>query len=117
MTRREGMTMTSFQPQPATSPESVTITAYWEKPVIAGSGSISLLVRIAASDRPRPGQRRAPLDVAFVIDRSGSMQGDKLALVKEAVTTAATMLNDDDRAALVVYDDRVELLRPLEPAT
>jgi Ca-activated chloride channel family protein len=45
------------------------------------------------------------------------MQGDKLTLVKEAVTTAATMLRDEDRAALVVYDDRVETLRPLEAAT
>lgn len=97
---------------------SVAIEARWERPVVAVSGgSLSLLVRIVASDRPQPGQRRAPLDVAFVIDRSGSMSGDKLSLVKEAVTTAATLLNDDDRAALVVYDDRVELLRVLEPAT
>jgi Ca-activated chloride channel family protein len=101
-----------------TTPQPLTLSARWERPVLpVDGGSLSLLVRIAASDRPQPGQRRAPLDVAFVIDRSGSMQGDKLALVKEAVTTASTLLNDDDRAAVVVYDDRVELLRSLEPAT
>lgn len=97
---------------------SVSISAMWERPVVPmNGGTLGLLVRIAASDRPQPGQRRAPIDVAFVIDRSGSMSGDKLSLVKEAVTTAATLLNDDDRSALVVYDDRVELLRGLEPAT
>src|SRR4051794_10889640 len=99
-------------------PRSLAIDAIWERPVVSTEGgSLALLLRVTAGAQPQPGQRRAPLDVAFVIDRSGSMAGDKLALVKEAVNTASTLLTDDDRAAVVVYDDRVELLRGLEPAT
>jgi Ca-activated chloride channel homolog len=100
-------------------PSTLEIYAAWEKPVIAASGGeTTLLVRLKASETAtNGGQRRAPVDVAFVLDRSGSMSGDKLALVKEAVSVAASHLRDEDRAALVVYDHEVDILQPLAAAT
>jgi Ca-activated chloride channel family protein len=97
----------------------VSMETAWERGVVpeqSGIGKETLLVRLKAIDAP-PGQRRAPVDVAFVLDRSGSMSGEKLELVKEAVSAAAGLLRDDDRAALVIYDDQVERLQPLAPAT
>lgn len=100
-------------------PSSLEIHAAWEKPVIAASGGeTTLLVRLKASaTATNSGQRRAPVDVAFVLDRSGSMAGDKLALVKEAVSVAVGHLRDEDRTALVTYDHAVETLQRLEAAT
>ena len=104
-------------------PRDVTPTprveARWQKPLIAASGGeATLLVRVlaAAVDEAEAG-RAAPLDVAFVLDRSGSMQGDKLDLAKEGVDLAVARLRDADRAALIVYDDEVDTVQPLAPAT
>src|SRR5215207_113809 len=95
------------------------VEARWEKPLIpASGGEATLLVRViaAAEDEAEIG-RAAPLDVAFVLDRSGSMQGGKLDLAKEGVDLAVARLRDADRAALVVYDDEVDAVQPLAPAT
>lgn len=55
---------------------------------------------------------RKPLNLAFVLDRSGSMEGEKLELVKRAVAFGVNQLAPDDRAAIVIYDDRVQTLVP-----
>ncbi|MBA2278264.1 MAG: VWA domain-containing protein [Chloroflexia bacterium] len=101
------------------SSNGLDITARWERSVVAGEGGQSaLMLRITASTPlPTPGRRRVPLDVAFVLDRSGSMGGGKLDLAKEAVDVAARQLRDDDRAALVVFDNTIETVQPLQPAT
>jgi len=102
----------------ASDQTNLAISAHWAKPLVAASGGeATLLVRIAAR-APEPAEtRRAPVDVAFVLDRSGSMAGDKLTLAKEAVDVAVGHLGDDDRAALVIYDNQVDTLQPLAPAT
>jgi Ca-activated chloride channel family protein len=95
------------------------VEARWEKPLIlANSGEATLLVRVIApaGDEAEAG-RAAPLDVTFVLDRSGSMQGGKLDLAKEGVDLAVSRLRDADRAALVVYDDEVDTVQSLAPAT
>ena len=95
------------------------VAARWERPIVAPEGGkVALMLRItAAKDEPATKPRRSPLDVAFVLDRSGSMAGDKLRLVKEAVDVATELLHDDDRAALVIFDNAIETLQPLQPAT
>jgi Ca-activated chloride channel homolog len=95
------------------------LDARWEKPLIAATGGeATLLVRvIAATDDEIDAGRAAPLDVAFVLDRSGSMRGGKLDLAKEGVDLAVARLRDADRTALVVYDDEVDTVQPLALAT
>jgi Ca-activated chloride channel family protein len=108
--------MSSSQPLP---PSNLVISAAWDKPVVpVTGGEATLLVRLKAADTAAHDcHRRAPVDVAFVLDRSGSMGGDKLALVKEAVAVAVGQLRDEDKTALVIYDHEVETLQHLEPAT
>ncbi len=109
----------SSRPSPNVDPDAsgLETTPIWEKPLVpAVGGTVTLLVRVAAR-QTTPSARRAPIDVAFVLDRSGSMADDKLSLVKEAVDVAAGHLRDADRAALVVYDHAVDILQPLAPAT
>lgn len=50
---------------------------------------------------------RAPLNLALVLDRSGSMQGDKLRYVKQAASHVLDLLDDRDRVAVVAYDDQI----------
>ena len=93
------------------------ITSHWLKPLVpASGGETTLLIRLIAA--PDPNARlAAPVDVAFVLDRSGSMGGGKLVLAKEGVSLALERLRPIDRVALVIYDDEVEVVQPLTDAT
>ena len=64
---------------------------------------------LTAPEAPRrPG--RSPINVALVLDRSGSMGGEKIMLARKAVERALEMLHPDDRFSLVVYDNVVDVL-------
>jgi Ca-activated chloride channel family protein len=58
-------------------------------------------------------EARAPIALALVLDRSGSMAGAKLEVAKQCARWLVSRLRDDDLLALVDYDDEVRLLAPL----
>ncbi|MCP4676441.1 MAG: VWA domain-containing protein [Deltaproteobacteria bacterium] len=53
--------------------------------------------------------KRQPLDLAVVIDRSGSMTGDKIASVKAAALELLKKLDKDDQVTLISYSDNVSV--------
>lgn len=53
---------------------------------------------------------RDPVNLAFVLDRSGSMSGAKIELAKRAIETAVDRLLPTDRFAVVCYDDRIDVV-------
>jgi len=81
-----------------------------------GNSNRFVLARFTA---PPSEQRRArpPVNVAFVIDRSGSMGGQKIELAKKAVQTAVSLLKPSDRFAIVSYDDQIDVVTPSTGAT
>jgi Ca-activated chloride channel family protein len=56
---------------------------------------------------------RPPLDISLVLDRSGSMGGQKVALAREAAKGAVRLLRETDRCALVAYDDQIDVAAPI----
>jgi len=101
-----------------TSEFTLNATASWERPLVDTNGDdTALVVTIRAETASTQPPQRTPIDVAFVLDRSGSMSGEKVRLVKEAVHVALDYLSDRDRAALVVFDSQVETLYRLEAVT
>lgn len=54
-----------------------------------------------------------PVSVIFVLDTSGSVAGDKMRHLSEAVNAVVGGLHGDDRAALVTFSHRVWLRSPL----
>ena len=66
---------------------------------------------VAPTVAPDPARHRAPVNLAFVLDRSGSMGGhNKLSLAKEAVLEAVHRLDPQDRFSVVMYDDQVDVV-------
>lgn len=96
---------------------TLSITGQWDRSLVATDGGVAtLLLNLGTPQTIQKGDR-LPVDVAFVLDRSSSMAGDKLPLAKQAILAAVTRLTDRDRIALVVYDHEVDTLLPLMPAT
>jgi Ca-activated chloride channel family protein len=55
---------------------------------------------------------RPALNLALVIDHSGSMGGEKLTYVKRAASHVLDLLQEQDRVAIVAYDETVTLVSP-----
>lgn len=53
---------------------------------------------------------RPSVNLAIVIDRSGSMAGDKLKYAKEAAKFVVNMLEDRDFVSIVMYDEEVDVV-------
>jgi Ca-activated chloride channel homolog len=60
-------------------------------------------------------EKRSPVNVAVVIDRSGSMQGERIAAAKKGAHVALERLSSDDVVSLVAYNHGVDVLSPAAP--
>lgn len=58
-------------------------------------------------------KERVPLNLSIVLDRSGSMEGNKLKYTKEALKYVVNQLDSRDVVSIVLYDTDVEVF--LEP--
>ena len=72
-----------------------------------------VLVRLQSEHQA--GFKRTPLNLALVVDRSGSMQGTKLSEAKRCVIDLIKRMNPEDQVGLVQYDDNVDTIVPLTP--
>lgn len=74
-------------------------------------GQLSLLVDLVANDQS--GTERAPMAVAIVIDRSGSMAGDKIQKARQGAKAFASRLSDEDSLAIITYSSDYSIDLPL----
>jgi Ca-activated chloride channel family protein len=98
---------------------TVTLEALPERRLIPHAASVRRIdYRIqvsAAANKARA--ERAPLTLALVIDRSGSMSGDKIMTAKRAALTALNELDERDTAAVVIFDDQIDTIQSATPVT
>ena len=85
-------------------------------PAVACDAASSLDLLISVVPPPAPTTTtRPPLNLALVIDRSGSMDGTPLSQARKAARFLARELSPADRLAIVIFDHEAEVLVPSMP--
>jgi Ca-activated chloride channel family protein len=85
--------------------------------MLAGSKQTNY-VQIALTGFELPeAKSRPPVNVAIVIDNSGSMSGDKIRQARGAAIAAVNRLRDDDVVSVILYNSSVHVLVPATKAT
>ena len=93
----------------------VTLRVAPERDLVYSGGSREVIVQVDLdAKKPDHGSKRAPMNLAVVLDRSGSMQGAKLEKAKQGACVAIDKLADDDFFSLVTFDNEAEVLLPPE---
>ncbi len=82
-------------------PVAIELTPQYGKLLERMEAEINLLMTIEGDEVAAV--KRQPLDLAIVIDRSGSMSGDKIASVKVAALELLKRLQEEDRVTLISY--------------
>lgn len=83
----------------------------------AGQKSILELKASVTGFEVESESHRPSLNIALVIDRSGSMSGRKIEQAKEAAACAVRQMRENDIVSVVIYDDEVEVLVPATKCT
>ena len=92
--------------------QQVRVETALDHGVLEANQKQTAYLRVGLTGFELPSARRAPLNVAIVIDKSGSMQGNKIEQAKAAARAALSQLGPDDIVAIVAYDDTVDVLVP-----
>jgi Ca-activated chloride channel family protein len=88
------------------------------QPVLLADAKQTTYLKVGLTGFKMPSEsKRAPINVALVLDKSGSMSGSKIARAKEAACWAVRRLNRADIVSVVVYDSTVQVLVPATKLT
>jgi Ca-activated chloride channel homolog len=102
----------------ATSPDPIVIRAELDRSTLVAGERQKAYLRVAIGSARRPEARRAPMNVALVIDRSGSMSADgRIQNARKAAQMAVDRLGRDDILSVISYDDRVDVDVPATKLT
>lgn len=104
-------------PLPAHADKPLMLDARLSQQVMKAGETQRNFLRVVVGGCERQSTNRTPVNVAFVIDRSGSMQGTRIAQAREAAIVALRRLNQDDIAAVVIFDDHIDTLVPAQKVT
>lgn len=96
---------------------AVTCRVELDRGVLPARSTQKAIVKVTLEAPPAPDAKKRPaVNLALVLDRSGSMSGDKIEKAREAAIAAIRRLQPDDLVSVVIYDHEVETLVPAQPA-
>lgn len=99
------------------STPSVTCRVELDRDVLQAEQNQRAVVKITL-DAPKPPTKsnRPAVNLSIVLDRSGSMSGQKLEKAKDAAIQALRRLDARDIFSLVIYDNNVQTIVPAQSA-
>lgn len=95
------------------APPPIDVTAQLAYPIQLDKNTRHNYLKVAFTGQQffTPSER-SPINVALVIDRSGSMQGDKIKKARDAALLAVDMLRPNDIISVIGYDFSAQVIIP-----
>jgi len=97
--------------------DQIALQADLSTPVLLAEQKQSVFLRVGLTGLLLKKQQVAPINVALVIDKSGSMGGEKIRRAKDAAILAVERLRKNDIISIVTYDHHADVLLPATKAT
>jgi Ca-activated chloride channel family protein len=100
---------------PLSAGETLRLNLIPDREVLLRNRPQEIVLKIdlnAVADRHK--HRRTPLNLAVVLDKSGSMTGAKLEKAKQAALAVVDRLGPNDVFSLVIYSDQARVLVPAQ---
>ena len=94
--------------------ETLSLKLEPEQTVVLSGSPQEMIVKIDLTAAKSKKTRRSPLNLAVVLDRSGSMTGAKIEQARQAACALVEQLTDGDIFSLVTYSTGVEVLVPAQ---
>lgn len=91
---------------------AVALDAALGNTFVKANASGSMVARIGLSARKRSSTARPPVNLALLVDTSGSMEGKAIADARAASLALVASLAPEDRIAVIVFDSKAEVLLP-----
>jgi Ca-activated chloride channel family protein len=86
-----------------------------ERDQVLKSDNAEVIFDVNLQGRDSTSARHTPINLALVLDHSGSMEGAKIEKAREAACIAIDQLEPSDVFSLVQFDDQVDVLIPAQP--
>jgi Ca-activated chloride channel homolog len=101
------------------SDDALSMTVHVDRPVVRSDvpSDIDIVVNLMTSRGLEGQPAKRPINLCLVIDRSGSMSGDKLEQAKRACIDIFRSLTPDDHFSVLAFDNEViSVINPQTPA-
>lgn len=102
----------------AVQADQVKLNVALGNPVLPAGQSVKTYLKVSLTGFPLEKLvTRSPVNLALVIDISGSMQGDKILKAKEAAKLAISQLSHNDIVSVIIYSSSASILVPATKLT
>lgn len=101
----------------ASSAAPVTLDVSLGKPVMLADRPQTAYMKVGLTGGKMGKQGRTPVNLAIVLDRSGSMSGAKIQKAREAALMVVNRLSSNDIISIITYDSGVDVLVPATKLT
>ena len=102
------------QPKRPDGPMTIAIASEYDQYAFHAEATVLTMLHLAAPTLPTEmlEAARKPIHVCAVLDRSGSMGGEKMTLLKDTMRFVISELNDKDTLSIVTYNHAGRLTLP-----
>lgn len=108
-----GLLVTAKAKSSASTTDAIGLKIEIDRAVLPADSRETAIVKVSLRGcTPPKAARRAPVNLALVIDKSGSMSGDRIERAREAALEAVRRLGPDDLVSVVAFDNGVRTLIP-----
>ncbi|PHI30020.1 vWA domain-containing protein [Budvicia aquatica] len=106
----------SISPPSQSGDAKVITKAELSAPIILEDTQENNYLKISLTGFKQDETEKSPINLSLVIDRSGSMSGDRIEKAREAAIMAINMLKDDDIVSIIAYSDNAYVIIPATKA-